>query len=108
MFFGCQYAGLVPAPMPLPLAFGGRAAYLRHIRRMIETAGAAAAFAPAALASWLAAATEGIAPAWYGTVADLATLPDAGEDSPGVPGGTPSLHQLTHVHQPCTIRPGRT
>src|SRR3546814_2894161 len=87
MFFGCQYAGLVPAPMPLPLAFGGRAAYLRHIRRMIETAGAAAAFAPDALASWLAEATEGLDLAWSGTVADLATLPEAGEDLPAIPGG---------------------
>ena len=25
--FGCQYAGLVPVPLPLSVNFGGRAAY---------------------------------------------------------------------------------
>ncbi|MEI9964892.1 MAG: AMP-binding protein [Caulobacteraceae bacterium] len=51
-FFACQYAGLVPAPLPLPAPFGGREAYLEHIRRMLKSAGAAAVFGPAALADW--------------------------------------------------------
>lgn len=85
MFFGCQYAGLVPAPMPLPLAFGGRAAYLSHIRRMIESADAAAAFAPATLAPWLAEATEGLGLVWSGTAEELAALPEADADLPAVP-----------------------
>ena len=40
-FFACEYAGLVPTALPLPAAFGGRAAYVAHIRRMIEIADAA-------------------------------------------------------------------
>ncbi len=28
IFFGCQYAGLVSAPLPLPVAFGGREGYV--------------------------------------------------------------------------------
>lgn len=85
LFFGCQYAGLVPAPMPLPLAFGGRAAYLSHIRRMIEAAEASAAFAPAALAPWLSEAVEGLGLVWSGTAAELAALPETEADLPTVP-----------------------
>ena len=47
LFFACAYAGVVPAPMPLPMAFGGRETYLAHIRKMIECADASAAVAPA-------------------------------------------------------------
>ena len=57
-FFACQYAGLVPVPLPLPAAFGGRPAYLAHIRRMMVEARAAALFAPAALMGWMAPAMD--------------------------------------------------
>lgn len=67
-FFACQYAGLVPTALPLPAAFGGRAAYVDHIRRMIEIADAAAAIAPPALAEWLAEACEGLSLKAAGTL----------------------------------------
>lgn len=59
-FFACQYAGLIPAPMPLPAAFGGKDAYIAHIRRMIETARASAALGPGELQEWLGLAAEGL------------------------------------------------
>ena len=59
-FFACQYAGLIPAPMPLPAAFGGKDAYIAHIRRMIESARASAALGPAELMEWLNLAAEGL------------------------------------------------
>ncbi|GLK80311.1 fatty acyl-AMP ligase [Methylopila turkensis] len=71
LFFACGYARLIPAPMPLPMAFGGRENYLAHIRRMIECADAAAAFAPAALKDWLAEAAAGLPLKLSGTVADI-------------------------------------
>ena len=52
-FFACQYAGLVPAPLPLPQAFGGRAGYVAHVRRLMQGAEAAALIAPAGLIDWL-------------------------------------------------------
>jgi fatty-acyl-CoA synthase len=53
-FFACQYAGLVPAPIPLPTAFGGRAAYLEHTQRLILQMRAVCLLAPATLTEWLA------------------------------------------------------
>ena len=37
MFFACQYAGLVPAPLPLPVTLGGRSSYERQLQRMADT-----------------------------------------------------------------------
>jgi fatty-acyl-CoA synthase len=59
-FFACQYGGLIPAPMPLPAAFGGKDAYVAHIRRMIQSARATCALGPSDLQTWLAEATEGL------------------------------------------------
>jgi fatty-acyl-CoA synthase len=70
-FFACQYACLVPAPMPLPAAFGGKDSYIAHLRRMIESAKAAAAFGPAMLESWLVEAAEGLDLKLCGTLASL-------------------------------------
>lgn len=52
IFFGCQYAGLVPAPLPLPIAFGGRESYIGTLRGMIAAAGARAVIVPDLIGSW--------------------------------------------------------
>jgi len=78
-FFACQYAGLVPTALPLPAAFGGREAYVAHIRRMLEIADASAAFAPVALAEWLSQAADGMGLKQVGT---LCTLAPAREQKP--------------------------
>jgi len=71
-FFACQYAGLTPAPLPLPAPFGGKDAYVAHVRRMLISAGASAAFAPPALAEWFGEAGQGLGLTVVGAVADLA------------------------------------
>lgn len=77
LFFACAYAGAVPAPMPLPMAFGGRETYLAHIRKMIERADASAAFAPGAMKDWLVEAAEGLPLRLVGVIGDLeAVEPD--------------------------------
>ncbi len=70
-FFACQYAGLVPAPLPLPAAFAGRESYVASLRRMIQSAAATAAFAPEMLADWLREATDGLGLRMVGTAAQL-------------------------------------
>lgn len=68
-FAACQFAGLVPAPLPLPAAFGGKDGYIDHIRRMMQGAGAVAALSPANLVEWVASATDGLGMKAVGTLA---------------------------------------
>ena len=37
LFLACQYAGIVPAPLPLPVTLGGRSSYERQLQRMADT-----------------------------------------------------------------------
>jgi len=46
MFFACQYAGLVAAPVPLPVTLGGRSSYERQLQRMADTGDFHALFCP--------------------------------------------------------------
>ncbi|MGB7206217.1 MAG: fatty acyl-AMP ligase [Anderseniella sp.] len=41
-FFGCQYAGLVPCPLPYSMYIGGRESYISRISGMLESAHATA------------------------------------------------------------------
>ena len=70
-FFACQYAGLVPAPLPLPAPFGGKDAYVEHVRNMLRAAGARAAIAPGDLVEWFQESAKGFDLEFVGTVADL-------------------------------------
>lgn len=86
-FTACQFAGLVPAPLPLPAAFGGKDAYIDHIRRMMQGADAAAVLSPASLADWVKAAADGLGMKAVGTLAvfddvdgEGITLPTVGPD----------------------------
>ncbi|WP_374470512.1 fatty acyl-AMP ligase [Phenylobacterium sp.] len=62
LFFACQYAGLIPAPLPLPAPLAGRQAWIEQIARLLSSAGAKAVFGPESLLPWLgeAAAEAGL------------------------------------------------
>ncbi|MDB5454000.1 MAG: acyl-CoA synthetase [Caulobacteraceae bacterium] len=86
-FFACQYAGLIPAPLPLPTPLGGREAYIESIARMTASADAAALFGPEALASWVEEAGRAAGVRIAVTLADLpqagdTPLPAIGSDDP--------------------------
>lgn len=74
-FFACQYAGLVPAPLPLPAAFGGKDGYISVLRRMIQGADVQAVFGPAVLADWLAEAVSGLNLLGSGVISALDDAP---------------------------------
>ncbi|MEO1151917.1 MAG: fatty acyl-AMP ligase [Pseudomonadota bacterium] len=57
-FYACQYAGMVPAPMPMPVNLGGKDGYIIQLTQMITGAKAAAVIGPLALAEFLAEAVE--------------------------------------------------
>lgn len=58
-FYACQYAGILPAPMPMPVNLGGKEGYLQQVRLMAKGADAAALIGPAALSDFLREAVAG-------------------------------------------------
>ena len=45
-FMGCQYASVLPVPMPLPTSFGGRVGYVQQLSRQLETCQAIGVITP--------------------------------------------------------------
>lgn len=76
-FAACQYGGMIPVPLPLPLAFGGHDAYVAQIRQMIVDSLAQAVLGPAWVAQWTERAVEGLSLRFCGRVADLWAHPEA-------------------------------
>ncbi|MGB8601951.1 MAG: fatty acyl-AMP ligase [Rhizomicrobium sp.] len=91
-FAACQYGGLIPAPMPLPSAFGGREGYIAQIRHMLKCAHATAAIAPDWVMPYLQEAADGLRLKLVGTAAELAALP-SGRFEPV----KPDAHELSYL-----------
>lgn len=79
MFYACQYAALVPVPLPAAIHLGGHEAYVRHLRQMLVDCQAGAAFAPVEFFELLQEAAKGLPLQLAGTMADFMAMPDAGE-----------------------------
>lgn len=79
LFFACQYAGLVPVPLPAAIHLGGRGAYVEHIRHMLQDCQASAAFAPESFAAFLHEAAAGLDLTVAGTLEAFQTLEAAAE-----------------------------
>ncbi|MFZ3118363.1 MAG: fatty acyl-AMP ligase [Variovorax sp.] len=87
MFYACQYAGLVPVPLPAAVHLGGREAYVRHLRQLMRDCQAVAAFAPSEFVGFLNEASEGLPLTLSGTLDDFLGL-DAQADVPPPPVST--------------------
>ena len=74
MFYACQYAGLVPVPLPAAVHLGGRQAYIKHLRELLRDCQAVAAFAPPDFVGFLREASEGLALTLAGTVEEFSAL----------------------------------
>ena len=77
VFFGCQYAGLVPAPVPYSMYIGGKDAYITKIAGMFRAADVAAVVTSDELVEHI---SRGAAEAGVGKVfthAQLQELPEA-------------------------------
>lgn len=59
-FYACQYAGIIPAPVPLPVNLGGKDGYLTQIRMMALGSRAAAVVGPGSLKDFLSEALAGL------------------------------------------------
>ncbi len=83
-FFACQYAGLVPVPLPAAVHLGGREAFVQHLRAMLEDCQAKAAFAPENFVGFLTEAADGLGMDLSGSLSDFLALP-AAADLPALP-----------------------
>ena len=80
LFHACQYAGLVPVPLPLSVNLGGHEAYVARLKNMIGRAGVLGGVASAELIGYLEEAAKGLGLRWLGTPETFYALPSAGGD----------------------------
>ncbi|GBD43538.1 4-hydroxyphenylalkanoate adenylyltransferase [bacterium HR40] len=76
-FFACQYAGLVPVPLPLAVGFGTRQAYIERLRGMLRAADARLGIAGRELLPVLVEAARETAVLGVHTVEELMLRPAA-------------------------------
>jgi fatty-acyl-CoA synthase len=92
MFYACQYAAVVPVPLPAAIHLGGHEAYVRHLRQMVLDCRASAAFAPAEFIELLREAAKGLQVQIAGTLDDFMAMEDKGE----LP-APPAVHELAYM-----------
>jgi fatty-acyl-CoA synthase len=78
-FFACQYAGLVPVPLPVHIGLGGHQTYVQQLRGMLTSSAAALAMAPAAYLEYLTEAAGGLALTLAGEPGAFDALPESGQ-----------------------------
>lgn len=76
-FFACQYAGLIPVPLPISLHLGGHQAYVTQLKRLLQNCQAAIAMAPEGLLPFLDEASAGLALSLIGGPETFASLEEA-------------------------------
>ena len=85
-FYACQYAGMVPVPLPASIHLGGHKFYVAQLRRLLLNCRAQVAVAPDMFMSFLREAAEGLPLSFVGTPEQFSDLPGhAGELRPSGP-----------------------
>ena len=74
-FFACQYAGLIPAPVPVPIQLGSRASYVRKTRDLLISAHANAVLSPASILPMVNEACKDIDMKYVGDIDNLLEQP---------------------------------
>lgn len=77
-FFACQYAGLVPVPLPAAIHLGGHQAMVEKMRGLLSACGARAAMATGPFFDFLAEAAAALKIEHVGVPGDFDQLPDSG------------------------------
>ena len=76
-FFACQYAGLVPVPLPAMVSLGSRNNYVAHLRKLLVSSQAAVAVAQERSVEFLAEAAAGLDLRFFGAPEAFADLPQS-------------------------------
>jgi fatty-acyl-CoA synthase len=74
-FFACQYAGLVPVPLPAFVHMGGHKTFVAQLRRLLEISGAEIAVAPKEFTGFLGEAASGMNLRFLGPPSAFCALP---------------------------------
>ena len=74
-FFACQYAGLIPVPLPASVHLGGRQAYVSQLQRLLSICQAEIAMAPESYLPYLKEAAAELNLRFLGSPADFYDLP---------------------------------
>lgn len=77
-FFACQYAGLVPVPLPAAVHLGGRQAIIKNLRKLLDSCGARAAMASRSFFHFLDEAVDGLDLKHVGVPAYFDARPESG------------------------------
>jgi fatty-acyl-CoA synthase len=83
-FYSCQYAGLIPVPLPFPMHLGGKDAYIGQLSRMMQSSGPVAAVASEELADYLHQAADGLQIPMVGSHGEFYRLPDSSVPLPRI------------------------
>jgi len=75
-FYACQYAGLIPVPLPASINLGGRKAYVTQLERLLSICQAEIAMAPDDFLPFLAEAADGLKLHFLGSPKDFYDLPE--------------------------------
>jgi fatty-acyl-CoA synthase len=94
-FFACQYAGLVPVPLPTSIHLGGRSACVEPLRGLLEKCGASAAMAPAGFLPQLEEASAGLGLVLSGGPCTFDALPETDGTLRPLGPGEPAYLQYT-------------
>ena len=76
-FFACQYAGLIPVPLPASIHMGGRKTFVDQLNRLLISCRANVAMATEDFFPFLSEAAEGLGLRFCGTPQAFAKLPKA-------------------------------
>ena len=91
-FFACQYAGLLPVPLPLPTSFGGRDGYIEQLGKQMKSCTADAAMAPQEMLDLLRQASQGLDIGFIGAHEDMQAM-----DEPDVDLQPLQSHELCYL-----------
>ncbi|WP_262696304.1 fatty acyl-AMP ligase [Kordiimonas aquimaris] len=78
-FVGCQYASVLPVPLPLPTSFGGKVGYVSQLRMQMESCKANGLMAPSFMDEIVNQATEDMGLKFIGDYEDYMNVDTIGE-----------------------------
>lgn len=94
-FYACQYAAMVPVPLPASIHLGGHKSYVAQLRRLLLNCRAEVAIAPPMFLSFLTEAADGLPLVFVGTPERFAQMtPSRG---PIRPSGSDELAYLQYT-----------